>query len=154
MSEDEKTVCEERLGILASTSGIGYQVAANLRCESRLDEFALRDIVQGFLQAVAAHGELKSVYIEKCRQHTLQGGAVPKPWALYFGRVVTPKRFYQTMLQWGDFVSVTETEDYFYDLLSKPLNVVRRRLQNIPFLGLYNITPQHLRCPRECYDCG
>ncbi|MDI6793031.1 MAG: hypothetical protein QME81_09215 [bacterium] len=18
----------------------------------------------------------------------------------------------------------------------------------------YNITPQHLRCPRECYDCG
>ncbi|MDI6792021.1 MAG: hypothetical protein QME81_04020, partial [bacterium] len=21
-------------------------------------------------------------------------------------------------------------------------------------LQLYTITPQHLRCPRECYDCG
>ncbi|MDI6795108.1 MAG: hypothetical protein QME81_19955, partial [bacterium] len=22
------------------------------------------------------------------------------------------------------------------------------------WIGRYNITPQHLRCPRECYDCG
>jgi hypothetical protein len=64
MSEDEKTACEERLYILASTSGVGYQVAASLRCESRLDELSFGDIVQGLLQSSSAPEELKDVYIK------------------------------------------------------------------------------------------
>ena len=107
MSEDEKAACEERLYILTSTSGIGYQVMANLRCESRLDELAFSDIVQGLLQAAADPEELKSVYIEKCQTHILKGGTIPKPWPLYFGRVVTRERFCKIALQVSDIEDVT-----------------------------------------------
>ncbi|MDI6795142.1 MAG: hypothetical protein QME81_20135, partial [bacterium] len=29
----------------------------------------------------------------------------------------------------------------------------KQGIQSIPNEGGYTITPQHLRCPRECYDC-
>ena len=136
MSEDEKAACEERLYILTSTSGIGYQVMANLRCESRLDELAFSDIVQGLLQAAADPEELKSVYIEKCQTHILKGGTIPKPWPLYFGRVVTPQSLYQRMVNLKYFRSENHARRFFRNLLSKPLNVVRKRLQN-KFLGRF-----------------
>jgi len=60
-----------------------------------LDELSFRDIVQELLQAATEPEELKEVYIKKCQLHILKGGAIPKPWPLYFGRVVTPKSLYQ-----------------------------------------------------------
>ena len=137
MPADEKVECEERLYILASTSGIGYQVVANLRCESRLGELTFGDIVQGLLQATADSAEeLKIMYIEKCRQHILKGGAIPKPWPLYLGRVVTPKSLYRRMVDLKYFRSENHARSFFRALLSKPLNVVRERLQN-KFLGKF-----------------
>ncbi|MFQ6042278.1 MAG: hypothetical protein ACE5PV_15590, partial [Candidatus Poribacteria bacterium] len=136
MSEDERTACEERLYILASTSGIGCQVVANIRCESRLDEIAFRDIVNGLLQAASEPEELKSVYIGKCRQHILESGAISKPWPLYLGRGVSPKSFYRRMVDLKYFRSEKHAQSFFRALLSKPLNVARERLQN-KFLGKF-----------------
>jgi len=130
MSEDEKAACEERLFILASASGVGYQVIANLRCESRLDEIAFRDIVQGLIEAAAEQKELEKVYIEKCRQHILEGDAIPKPWPLYFGRAVTCERFCKIALQFSD-VEETELQLLFDDLISKPFDAVKRRFQEV-----------------------
>ena len=88
---------EERLGILASTSGVGYQVEANIRVESRLNEQALKDILQGLLQAAPQPAALKTLYEERCRRHILKGSAIHNPWPHLLGRVVTPERFYQMM---------------------------------------------------------
>ena len=136
MSEDEKTAYEERLFILAATSGVGYQVVANIRCESRLDELAFRDIVQGLLQAAANPEALKSIYIEKCRQHILEGGAIPKHRPLYFGHVVTPKRFYDMMVGLGYFRTKKQARDSFEQLFSKSFDAMRANLQN-KFLGRF-----------------
>jgi len=130
MSDDEKVSYEKRLCILASASGVGYQVAANTRCETRLDEPALRDIVQGFLQAAVDPEELKSAYTEKCRQHILEGGAIPKPWALYFGRAVTRERFCKRAVQVSD-VEETELQLLFDDLASKSFDAVKKRFRAV-----------------------
>lgn len=118
MPVDEKVECEERLYILASTSGIGYQVVANLRCESRLDELTFGDIVQGLLRATADSEELKIMYIEKCRQHILKGGVIPRPWPLYFGRVVTPKSLYRRMVD-SKFFDLKTMRGVFFGLYSQ-----------------------------------
>jgi len=131
MPADEKVECEERLYILASISGIGYQVVANLRCESRLDELAFGDIVQGLLQATADSEELKIVYIEKCRQHILKGGAIPKPWPLYFGRVVTRERFCTIALKKVSDIEESELKLLLNDLFSKPSDAVKKRFQKV-----------------------
>jgi hypothetical protein len=111
-------------------------VVANIRCESRLDEIAFRNIMKGLLQVASEPEELKNVYVEKCRQHILEGGAIPKPWPLYLGRVVSPKSFYRRMVDLKYFRSEKHAQSSFRALLSKPLNVARERLQN-KFLGKF-----------------
>ncbi len=136
MSEEEKAAFEKRLCILASTSGVGYQVVANLRCESRLDKLAFKDIVHGLLKAAANPEALKSAYIEKCRQHILEDGAIPEPRPLYLGRVVTPKRFYDMMVGLGYFRTEKQARDSFGQLFSKSFDAMRANLQN-KFLGRF-----------------
>ena len=105
-------------------------MVANLRCESRLDELVFRDIVQGLLQAAANPEVLKSVYIGKCRQHILEGGTIPKPWPLYFGRVVTRERFCKIAIQLSD-IEETELQLLFDDLISKSFDIVKKRFQEV-----------------------
>jgi len=130
LCENEKIAFEERLRILASASGVGYQIANNLHSESRLSESAFDDIMQGILQSSTNPEEIKNAYIEKCRRHILQGGAIPKPWASCYGRAVTDERFYETMVKLNYFRSERHARHSFQRLLSKPSNVARRRLQN------------------------
>ena len=131
MPANEKVEYEERLYILASTSGIGYQVVANLRCEWRLDELVFGDIVQGLLQATADSEELKIVYIEKCCQHILKGGAIPKPWPLYLGRVITRARFCKMVLKKVSDIKETELQSLLDGLFSKPSHAVKKRFRNV-----------------------
>ena len=135
-SEDERKDFEGRLRILASASGVGYQVVINMNCESRLNEQARLDIDQGFLQTDPDPEALKSTYIERCREHILEGGAIPKPWPLYFGRVVARRRFYEMMVQLGYFRTKEQARYFFQKLLSKSLHTVRANLRD-KFLGRF-----------------
>jgi hypothetical protein len=136
LSTAQRTIVEDRLRVLESASGIGYQLVINLRNESRLDELALRDIVEGLLQAAANPGALKDAYVEACWGHILEGGAIPRPWALCFGRVVSVERFYRTMLNFGYYRTEDQVKHALERLLSKPLHATHAELRN-KFIGQF-----------------
>ena len=131
----EKNTIERCLNLFASHSGIGYHVVNNLKCETRLPINILKEILIIFL-----NGNnillLKNAYIDKCRSNILKGGNIPTPWPSFLGRAVTPRRFYQLMVELGYFSSEIQAKKFFQNLLSKPTHIVRKRLQD-KYLGKY-----------------
>jgi hypothetical protein len=136
LSAAQRTVLDEKLRVLESASGVGYQLVINLHSESRLTEQAFGDIVEGLLQAEANSGALKDAYVEACRLHILAGGVIPKPWALCFGRVVGVERLYKTMLNLGYYRTEDQVKYALERLLSKPLHATHAELRN-KFIGQF-----------------
>ncbi|MDI6794861.1 MAG: hypothetical protein QME81_18675, partial [bacterium] len=57
----------------------------------------------------------------------------------------TPEEILKTSV---DFVEINTV------VMTQACDLEQGKVQYVILCPHYNITPQHLRCPRECYDCG
>lgn len=130
----ERDTCETHLQALGNSSGVGFHVVNNLRVESRLTIDIMKEFLGAIILVAPDVEQIKKTYIDKCREHILKGGRIPKPWPIFYGRAVTPKRFYHTMMGLGYFTSETEARRFFRNLLFKPIHIIKRRLRNM-YLG-------------------